>query len=186
MEKRNWPKWAVESIEIESPNPYWIDAGTAEARGLLRLLGPYGVKGVEHIGSTSIRNLPAKPILDLMAMIPSFDDLDEIACKLAEDQWHYVPPGLDNRPWRRFFIKVENEKRVAHLHLMPEGEPRWEQQRLFRDLLNGNPTLRDEYAVLKKHLANQFPDDREAYSEGKTAFIQRVFARLEMRERNEE
>jgi GrpB-like predicted nucleotidyltransferase (UPF0157 family) len=186
MENRNWPKWAVESIEIEPSNPDWIDAGSAEARGLLHRLGPFGVKEVEHIGSTSIRNLPAKPILDLMAMIPSFDDLDEIACTLAKDQWHYVPPELDNRPWRRFFIKVENEKRVAHLHLMPDGEPRWVQQRLFRDFLNGNPTLKDDYAELKKHLANQFPDDREAYSEGKTAFIQRVLDSLEMRKRNEE
>ena len=174
MEHRHWPKWAVESIEIDQPNPDWIEEGSAEVRALLQRLSPFGVKEVEHVGSTSIRNLPAKPIIDVMARIPSFDALDEIARSLAEDHWHYVPEELDNRPWRRFFIKVEKDKRVAHLHLMLNGEPRWEQQRLFRDRLNENPSLKEEYAELKKHLAKQFPDDREAYSEGKGAFIQRV------------
>jgi GrpB-like predicted nucleotidyltransferase (UPF0157 family) len=183
MENRKWPKWAVEAIEIEPPNPDWIEAGRAEVKELLHSLSPFGVKEVDHVGSTAIRDLPAKPIIDVMAMIPSFDDLDEIAGRLAEDEWHYVPAELDNRPWRRFFIKVENEKRVAHLHLMLTGEPRWEQQRSFRDRLNVNPSLREEYAELKKHLAHQFPDDREAYSEGKAAFIQRVLDSSEMGER---
>ncbi|MGM0751711.1 MAG: GrpB family protein [Bacillota bacterium] len=174
MEHNHWPKWAVETIEIVPPNPDWIDRGNAAVKELLQLLDPFGVKEVEHVGSTSIRDLPAKPIIDLMAKIPSFGGLEEIAEKLGEDQWHYVPPKLDNRPWRRFFIKVEKEKRVAHLHLMLEGEPRWEQQRLFRDRLNGTPSLKEEYAELKKHLADKFPDDREAYSEAKTVFIQRV------------
>ncbi|MCA1060353.1 GrpB family protein [Rossellomorea aquimaris] len=174
MEHHNWPKWAVETIEIKRPNPEWIEAGRTEVKELLHHLSPFGVKDVEHVGSTSIRDLPAKPVLDVMAMIPSFADLEEISEKLAKDQWHYVPTELDNRPWRRFFIKVENEKRVAHLHLMLEGEPRWEEQRLFRDRLNENPSLKEEYAELKKHLAEQFPDDREAYSEGKASFIQRV------------
>jgi GrpB-like predicted nucleotidyltransferase (UPF0157 family) len=174
MENSHWPKWAVESIEVVPPNPVWIEAGRAEVKELMQRLSPYGVKEVEHVGSTSIHDLPAKPIIDVMAMIPSFDQVEEISGKLAEDEWHYVPVELDERPWRRFFIKVEHDRRVAHLHLMMEGEPRWEQQRLFRDRLNGNPSLRKEYAELKKSLANQFPDDREAYSDGKAAFIEGV------------
>ncbi|WP_060673807.1 GrpB family protein [Rossellomorea vietnamensis] len=174
MKNSDWPKWAVESIEVAPPNPEWIDAGRAEVKELMQRLGPFGVKEVEHVGSTSIRDLPAKPIIDVMAKISSFDEVDEIAGILAGDQWHYVPAELDNRPWRRFFIKVEDDKRVAHLHLMLEGELRWEQQRIFRDCLNGDSSLKEEYAELKKRLAIQFPDDREAYSDGKTAFIQRV------------
>ncbi|MFP3471321.1 GrpB family protein, partial [Micrococcus sp. SIMBA_144] len=97
------------------------------------------VHEVDHVGSTAIHDLPAKPIIDVMAKIPSFDDVDEIAGKLAGDGWHFVPVELDDRPWRRFFIKVEDDRRVAHLHLMLEGETRWDEQRLFRDRLNGNP-----------------------------------------------
>ncbi|MEI2664118.1 GrpB family protein [Rossellomorea sp. LJF3] len=182
MENSHWPKWAVESIEVVPPKPEWIEAGKAEVRGLLQRLSSFGVKEVEHVGSTSIRDLPAKPIIDVMALIPSFDEVEEVAGKLAEDDWNFVPVELDNRPWRRFFIKVEHDKRVAHLHLMLKGEPRWEQQRLFRDRLNGDPSLKEEYAELKKSLANQFPDDREAYSEGKANFIERVLDGSEMGE----
>lgn len=174
MESRDWPKWAVESVEIAAPHPEWNNAGKEEVRRLMDSLRPFGVHEVEHIGSTAIHDLPAKPIIDLMAKIPSFEDVDEIAGVLAEDEWHFVPVELDNRAWRRFFIKVEDDRRVAHLHLMPEGEPRWDEQRLFRDRLNGDPSLKEEYAELKMHLANQFSHDREAYSEGKAAFIQRV------------
>ncbi|MCA0149623.1 MULTISPECIES: GrpB family protein [Rossellomorea] len=174
MGNSDWPKWAVESIEVVPPNPDWIEAGRAEVKELMKRLSPYGVKEVEHVGSTSIHDLPAKPIIDVMAKIPSFHEVEEVAGKLAEDDWHYVPVELDDRPWRRFFIKVEHDKRVAHLHLMLEGEARWEQQRLFRERLNANPAMREEYAELKKSLANQFPDDREAYSDGKAGFIERV------------
>ncbi|PFA63349.1 hypothetical protein CN378_18245 [Bacillus sp. AFS015802] len=183
MGENNWPKWAVESIEIEQPNPDWIHGGRAEVRELLHSLGPFGVKEVEHVGSTSVRDLPAKPIIDVMAKIPSFNEVENIAGKLAGDGWHYVPIELDNRPWRRFFIKVKDDKRVAHLHLMLEGEPRWDKQRMFRDRLNENSRLRDEYADLKKRLARQFPNDREAYSAGKAAFIERVLNHPEREER---
>lgn len=168
------PKWATEPIELERSNREWITRGNAEVKELLNLLSPFDVKEVEHIGSTSIFNLPAKPIIDLMAIIPSFDCIDEIAVKLGEYQWHYVPPELDNRPNRRFFIKVENEKRVAHLHAMLKGEPRWEQQLTFRNRLNRNTSLKEEYAALKKDLAKQYSNDREAYTQAKTEFIQKV------------
>jgi GrpB-like predicted nucleotidyltransferase (UPF0157 family) len=170
----NLPKWATESIQIESPNHEWINRGNAEVKELLNLLSSFDVKEVEHIGSTSIFDLPAKPIIDLMAIVPSYDCIDDIAVKLGEYQWHFVPPELDNRPWRRFFIKVENQKRVAHLQAMLKGEPRWVQQLSFRNRLNRNPSLREEYATLKKDLAKKYFNDREAYSQAKTEFIQRV------------
>ncbi|MBW3112434.1 GrpB family protein [Bacillus sp. MCCB 382] len=174
MESRDWPKWAVESIEIDAPNPGWHEAGSVEVTRLLDSLRPFGVLEVEHVGSTAIHDLPAKPIIDVMAKIPSFDAVDEIALKLEEDGWHFVPVELDDRSWRRFFIKVEDDRRVAHLHLMLEGETRWDEQRLFRDRLNGSPSLKEEYAELKMRLADQFSDDREAYSKGKESFIRRV------------
>ncbi|WP_226672178.1 GrpB family protein [Rossellomorea aquimaris] len=174
MESRDWPKWAVEAVEIVAPHPGWHEAGSVEVTRLLNSLRSFGVHEVEHVGSTAIHELPAKPIIDVMAKIPSYDDVDEIVGKLAGDGWHFVPVELDNRPWRRFFIKVEDDRRVAHLHLMLEGEPRWDEQRLFRDRLNGSPSLKEEYAELKMRLADQFSDDREAYSKGKESFIRRV------------
>ncbi|MCA1054114.1 GrpB family protein [Rossellomorea aquimaris] len=168
------PKWATESIEIKSPDKEWIHKGEVEKEKLLSLLSPFAINEIEHIGSTSIPGLPAKPIIDLMAIIPSFSTIEEIADKLQADQWHYVPPQLDGRPWRRFFIKVEDDQRVAHLHAMLNGEPRWAQQITFRNRLKENTVLKEEYAELKRDLAKKYPHDREAYSKAKTAFINRV------------
>jgi len=168
------PEWATEAVKIENYDPNWIAQGTHEVQQLLSLLSSFGVDEVEHVGSTSIPTLPAKPILDLMAAIPSYDRISELSDSLETHHWHYVPPELDNRAWRRFYIKVENNKRVAHLHLMLKGEPRWEQQLQFRDRLRKNPLLIAEYANLKRGLAEKFINDREAYSKSKAAFIEHV------------
>ncbi|WP_274436413.1 GrpB family protein [Alicyclobacillus sp. ALC3] len=172
--KTRLPAWATEAVKIENYDLNWISQGIHEVQELLSLLSSFGVDEVEHIGSTSIPALPSKPILDLMASIASYDRISELTESLETHHWYYVPPELDNRAWRRFFIKVENNKRVAHLHLMLKGEPRWEQQLQFRDRLKRNPALISDYANLKRDLAAKFGNDREAYSKSKAAFIEHV------------
>jgi GrpB-like predicted nucleotidyltransferase (UPF0157 family) len=93
---------------------------------------------------------------------------------LSLSDWHYVPPELDKHHWRRFFVKVENDKRVAHLHLMQEGEERWGEQLEFRNRLRADGHLADQYAALKRRIAKEFNHDREKYTEAKTAFINKV------------
>ncbi|WP_053377389.1 GrpB family protein [Paenibacillus sp. FJAT-27812] len=173
-DQNDYPVWADETVEIKNPDPMWIECGVHERNELFKLLLPFGVDQVEHIGSTSIPNLPAKPIIDLMASISSLRDINEISIKLATHDWHYVPPVLDKQPWRRFFVKVKNDKRIAHLHLMLKGEERWEKQLLFRDRLRMNPSLALEYADLKYKLAHEFTNDRESYTVAKTGFVNSV------------
>jgi GrpB-like predicted nucleotidyltransferase (UPF0157 family) len=174
MGNENIPVWAYEKIEVKKPDPNWKEKGTREIEGLAILLSSFGVKQVEHIGSTSIPNLPAKPIIDLMASVPSFRHINTIEETLHAHDWHYVPPELDKQPWRRLFVKVENDKRIAHLLLIIDGEERWNQLLTFRDQLKANPYLVKEYADLKSHLAQAYVTDRERYTEGKTAFINKV------------
>ncbi|OIU71718.1 GrpB family protein [Rossellomorea aquimaris] len=173
-EDQNIPVWAFEKIELKNPDPVWKYKGIQEKDELYELLSGFGVKQVEHIGSTAIPHLPAKPIIDLMASVPSFDQINPIAESLSLHQWHYVPPELDKQPWRRFFVKVENDKRTAHLHLMQEGEERWEQQLIFLEKLRANPQLVEEYAKIKHQLAQEFQNDREGYTEAKAEFIRKV------------
>lgn len=91
---------------------------------------------------------------------------------LAADGWRYVPPELDQRPWRRFFIKPDPAgRRLAHLHVIQAGHPRWAQQLAFRDALRRDAQLARSYEDLKRHLALQYADDREAYSVAKARFI---------------
>ncbi|MCQ4085356.1 GrpB family protein [Saccharibacillus sp. JS10] len=169
-----WPVWATESVEIKPFDSEWLAKGNVEGKHLHQLLKPYGVNVVEHIGSTSVQGLPAKPILDLMAEIPSFDELDKVVAALLEQDWHYVPPELDGIPSRRFFVKVKQDKRQCHLHLMLPGEERWERQLRFRDILRNRPHFVTEYAHLKMQLAERHKDDREAYTRAKTDFVARV------------
>ncbi|WP_028544159.1 GrpB family protein [Paenibacillus taiwanensis] len=173
-DQTNWPVWATELIEIADPDPAWLEKGKQEEQQLYELLSPFGTREVKHIGSTSVPNLPAKPIIDIMADVDSFERITDVAALLSSYDWHYVPPHLDNKNWRRFFVKVKNDKRVAHLHFMLKGEQRWEKQLLFRDKLRGNPQLANEYANLKNNLAQKFNLDREAYTEAKTKFVDRV------------
>jgi GrpB-like predicted nucleotidyltransferase (UPF0157 family) len=80
-------------------------------------------------------------------------------------------PDLDQRPWRRFFVKVPDGRRSAHLHVMTPDSPRWHEQIAFRDALRASPTLTADYAALKRALAAKSSDAREAYSAAKTGLI---------------
>lgn len=82
MQPENWPAWATESVEIAPANPNWDAQAQDEIRQLKRLLQQFNIHQFEHIGSTSIPGLPAKPIIDLMAEVQSWDDMDLIADQL--------------------------------------------------------------------------------------------------------
>jgi len=172
--KNNWPVWATEPVEIMIPDRDWLEKGTQEVNSLRENLSPFGVSEIEHVGSTSIPNLPAKPIIDMMAKLKTYNDLEDIIESLKTDNWNYVPPELDGHEWRRFFVKVKNDRRVCHLHLMLEDEERWEKQIKFRDKLREQSNLAEQYAELKRKLAEENREDREAYTEAKTDFIKSI------------
>lgn len=87
-----------------------------------------------------------------------------------------MPPELDGRPWRRFFVLAEGSRRRAHLHLVERDHRRWQDALTFRDALSAQPETAAAYAALKRELARRYPDDREAYSAAKTAFVEKVLA----------
>jgi GrpB-like predicted nucleotidyltransferase (UPF0157 family) len=168
------PAWVYEKPELRPYDPRWKEQGEAEAVRLTNLLARWLTGGVEHVGSTAVPGLAAKPIIDLMA---SARDVDEVVAQaggaLAADGWWYVPPDLDLRPWRRFYVKPDDsgQHRVAHLHLIPADHPRWDEQLVFRDALRADPALARGYADLKRRLSAAHSGDREAYTEAKADFV---------------
>lgn len=134
-------------------------------------LAPWLVAPVEHIGSTAVPGLAAKPILDLQAAVANLRVAPLIAESLTAAGWSYVAPALDRRPWRRFFVKVEDGRRVAHLHVMAQGTARWDEQLAFRNVLRGDPGLVEAYAALKRDLAARHRADRESYTAAKSHFV---------------
>jgi GrpB-like predicted nucleotidyltransferase (UPF0157 family) len=168
------PAWAHEKAEILPHDPRLADRAGTERDWLARELAPWLVDGVEHVGSTAVPGLAAKPVIDLMASVTDPDVVVAAAGeRLAADGWCYVPPELDRRQWRRFFVKPDasGQRRVAHLHVIQAGHPRWAQQIAFRDALRRDGRLARSYADLKRQLAAEHPADREAYSHAKAAFV---------------
>jgi GrpB-like predicted nucleotidyltransferase (UPF0157 family) len=168
------PQWAFEKVKVLPHDPQLAVRAAVERAGLAQMFSTWLVDGVEHVGSTAVPGLPAKPIIDLAA---SVTDPDEVVSRagslLAAEGWRYVPPELDQRPWRRFFVKPDatGQHRVAHLHVIAAGHPRWAEQIVFRDRLRADAQLADAYAALKRRLSAQYEDDREAYSHAKAEFV---------------
>lgn len=168
------PPWAYERPELHPHDPQWIDRAQAERARLTALLAPWLVEGVEHVGSTAVSGLAAKPVIDLMASVSDVDTVTgEAGPRLAADGWCYVPLELDRQPWRRFFVKPDpsGQRRAAHLHVIHAGHPRWAAQIAFRDALQSDHQLARTYEDLKRQLAAQYPDDREAYTAAKASFV---------------
>jgi GrpB-like predicted nucleotidyltransferase (UPF0157 family) len=172
--QEHWPVWATEPVKIVNPDPAWSEQGLKIIHQLRELLLPFKVTEIEHIGSTAIPNLSAKPIIDIMAKLESWDQLEQVVSALQPAGWNYVPPELDGREWRRFLVKVEQDQRKGHLHLMLKSDEHWDQQLLFRNRLREQPELIQQYDVLKRRLAMENQHDREAYTEAKTDFVQNV------------
>jgi GrpB-like predicted nucleotidyltransferase (UPF0157 family) len=169
--------WAYEPVILVDYDHGWPELAARECHQLHQLLTTWLTGTVQHVGSTAIPGMPAKPILDLQAPVDDLDSAAQIATVLTPYGWHYVPPELDQRPFRRFLVKAFDGRRVAHLHLMTVGSARWHQQLAFRDALRTNPKLIRAYSHLKHELAERYPTDREAYSAGKQQFVEQVLRR---------
>jgi len=173
-----WPAWATEAVEVVPPNPGWQARGEQQCRDLERDLAGWLISPVEHIGSTAVPGLAAKPVLDFQAKVNDLGCVPELASVLGSRGWHWVPVELDQRPWERFFVQVARDRRRAHLHLVDPSEPQWSDRLVFRDALRSNSSLAADYARLKATLAVAHRTDREAYTRAKAAFITEVLARL--------
>jgi GrpB-like predicted nucleotidyltransferase (UPF0157 family) len=123
---------------------------------------------VHHIGSTAVRGLAAKPVIDMIAFV---DDLDARAAELRQRAGYHLPDSFNaDLEHRRFLCYPSLAHRTHHLHLVdrPEG---LESCLRFRDRLRADPRLAAEYVALKRALAERFQEDRMHYTAAKTGFI---------------
>jgi GrpB-like predicted nucleotidyltransferase (UPF0157 family) len=162
-----------EAVRIAAYDPDWPLKFEAERADLLECIGPWVTGGIHHVGSTSVRGLPAKPVIDILAGVESLDRSRPCIEKLASLRYPYAPYRGDVMHW---FCKPHPAHRTHHLHLVPAGSRRYRDELAFRDALREDPALAAEYAALKHELAARFPDDRDAYTEHKAPFVRRVLA----------
>jgi GrpB-like predicted nucleotidyltransferase (UPF0157 family)/GNAT superfamily N-acetyltransferase len=147
----------------------------------LAISGALGERAVavEHIGSTSIPGMMAKPIIDVLVSIARIADAPTLFDPLEGLKYHYSPYDEERTPERRWFCKPNRARRTHHLHLVEAGS-RWHRDSLeFRNFLREDRGEAARYEALKLDLATRFRDDREAYTEGKTAFVRKVLERAD-------
>jgi GrpB-like predicted nucleotidyltransferase (UPF0157 family) len=150
----------------------WPSSFQAERQLLINAIGPWLVAGsIEHIGSTAIPDLDAKPVIDIMAGVESLDGSRAALAVLEHHQYCYAPYRTEVMHW---LCKPSPAQRTHHLHLVPLGSPLWIEQLAFRDYLRTHPDVALEYAELKRQLAEAHRFDREPYTTAKAPFVQRV------------
>ena len=166
------------TINVVAYDPHWPSRFEAERAELERLLAPWLVQGVHHIGSTSVPGLSAKPILDMMAGIRDLDEARAAIPVLEEYGYEHAP----HRPTAHWFHKPRSQslspsvaEHTHGLHLTEPGSDLWLERLTFRDALRADSGLRDEYEALKLRLAGTH-DDIRAYTADKRDFVARVLA----------
>ena len=151
----------------------WPDLFEAERDRIFKAVAHARVDlRIEHMGSTAVPGLAAKPVLDMLAA-PEHDGRigDAIGAVEGAD---YVYRGEQGIRGRHFFRR--GNPRQYHLHLTTLGSVFWRHHLAFRDYVRAHADVAAEYARLKVRLAETYPRDREAYIEGKTEFVARVLA----------
>jgi GrpB-like predicted nucleotidyltransferase (UPF0157 family) len=138
---------------------------------------------IEHIGSTAIPGLAAKPVVDIMLGLPSLDDpVGPIQEPLGNIGYLWMEAYLERLPNRLFFYRENSDgQRTEHLHVVVYEGPEWKRHLLFRDYLRAHPDVAGEYERLKRDLAPKFADTTR-YSDAKTPWIRAIERRalLEM------
>jgi GrpB-like predicted nucleotidyltransferase (UPF0157 family) len=161
-------------VRVVPYNAQWPVLYALEATRIHDGLSSRGLRvDLEHMGSTAVPGLSAKPIIDILG--GWHHDDDRLALIEALTALGYNYRGEQGIPGREFFRR--GDPRQYHLHLTARGGVFWQDHLLFRDLLRSNPELLEGYAALKRELAERFPREREAYIEGKTAFVKAALSR---------
>jgi GrpB-like predicted nucleotidyltransferase (UPF0157 family) len=155
-------------VELVPHNPEWEKLANQEVRNIQDCLS-IPIIGIYHIGSTSVPDIKAKPILDFVMEVKDIEKLIQEAHKL--EGIGYVSRGEYGIPGRQFFTKDTNGERTHHLHVFQQGHPDIERHLVFRDYLRANPEAAREYEILKEQLAERFPDQSNKYTEAKSNFI---------------
>jgi len=131
---------------------------------------------IEHIGSTSVAGLAAKPIIDMLVGVESLQAFECQSKRLAVFGYQYIPEYERALPDRRFFKRVVNGMRTHHVHVVERDGVYWKRYLKFRNSLRHDAWMASRYADLKRRLAARYSFDRDAYTNGKTGFIEAVLA----------
>jgi GrpB-like predicted nucleotidyltransferase (UPF0157 family) len=160
------------TVRVVDHDPGWSALFADELETLRRALGDL-VTDIQHVGSTAVPDLPAKPILDIAVAIRALDLLPAIIERLTRTGYIYRGDGGD-QGGHLFVRESQPDFRLVHVHVVAEDDTQWSDYLRFRQILRQDPDVRKRYAGNKQDLAKRFPHDRTAYTSAKGEFIKRL------------
>ncbi len=157
------------TVRVVAHRAEWHELFERERHSLQERVGTL-VVDVQHVGSTAVPGLDAKPILDIALAVPSAEDVPHLRGPLGD--LGYIYRGDAGNDGGHLFVKESApDIRTHHLHVVAVDDPQWREWLLFRDMLTADEPLRAKYGGLKKALQGRFAEDRKGYTEAKNEFI---------------
>lgn len=163
------------SVSVVPYSEAWPAEFARLAAGLRATFGAVDV-AIEHIGSTAVPGLPAKPVIDVLVGAASLAAIESRIPALVADGFEYVSRYEVELPQRRYFVRSLPGRPRAHVHAVERGGDLWQAHLRFRDRLRGDPATCAAYAALKLRLAREHADDKAAYTAAKGPFIAALLA----------
>jgi GrpB-like predicted nucleotidyltransferase (UPF0157 family) len=165
-----------EKVTLVTYDASWPVKYQEEKQRIIEAIGKY-VLAIEHIGSTAIPFMIAKPVIDIQVGLKSLRDAVHCIPKLEKLGYKYLPEIESIEPNRRLFRKPSKGEKKYQIHMWKYQSEGWENFLLFRDYLQENSETSKEYEFVKKYMAKRFPENEVAYSIGKEGFIQVILRR---------
>jgi len=161
-------------VVIVDYNPQWPQMYEDERARIQNAIGPYLVD-IQHVGSTSIPGLSAKPIIDILPVIRDISLVSQCVEPLAALDYAYF--GEYGIPGRHYFRKpadITSQPHTFHLHVLEKGHDQWAMMLLFREYLRLHPEATQHYDTLKRELAAHYGSDRVGYTDAKEFFVKSI------------
>ncbi|NHJ05236.1 MAG: GrpB family protein [Candidatus Heimdallarchaeota archaeon] len=166
-----------EGVILVKYNPHWPILYQQESKLLQKTLAKE-IISIDHVGSTAIPDLSAKPIIDILIGLESLDYSDKIINSLEKIDYEKLKTAEQIFPERLFYKKIDKKtKQQYNLHITKHMGDFWTQLILFRNYLRTHPETMKEYELIKQHMAQRFPNNLIAYGIGKEGFIIAVVER---------
>lgn len=162
------------TVELVSSRREWAEAYESEVDRLHSLLDDRIIE-FDHVGSTAVEGLTAKPIVDVLCLVESLEAAQELIPVLEDHGYEHRP--TDDVDDRVFLANGPRSRRTHYLSLTTPNSDTHREQLAFRDYLRANPDVATEYEELKRELAERYPNDRARYTEEKSAFVESVLER---------
>lgn len=166
-----------DKVDLSPYTTEWSNEFKKEKAILEKLLHGYAL-AIEHVGSTSIPGLSAKPVLDIAVAVKDIDALRQLIPLLSENG--YDPLNSIETKEELLARKGTPENRTHYIHIEVIGSTYWTNHILFRDYLLQHPEVIKEYEALKQKLSTEHKDEREKYTSAKNEFIQRILKLAEL------